>query len=78
MIVTGLILIDVGVCSLQCSCLPVKTDPSGGSDIIVNFEKLESPARAGRGLSCWMLSIPSEVFTGASLLVVVRSTEPLS
>jgi hypothetical protein len=66
---------------LQCSCFPVKTEPSGGTDIMENLEKLVSfragCGRAAGGWGCWACGSP-KFCTDAWGFIVVGSSEPLS
>jgi hypothetical protein len=61
----------------QCSCLPVKMDPSGGTDMVENLEKVVS-ARAGAGRAVPSASYWSACGAGGWVAMVVGSVAPLS
>lgn len=63
----------VGLSCLQCSCLPVKIDPSGGTDMTENLEKVVSL----RGTAGRMGASP-DVCAEGWVFIAVGSGAPLS
>jgi hypothetical protein len=43
----------MALCRLQCSCFPVKMEPSGGTDMVENLDKAVSLRIGLGGRSCW-------------------------
>lgn len=76
--VSDLMYTEKDVRLLQCSCFPVKMDPSGGIDIIDILEKPDVPDLCGRGLSVLTLSSRSDWSSCSAMLFIVGSVEPFN